>query len=80
MSHEMLMAISSGYVDDEWRGLVEIKAGVSRIAPELLERPGYEEFFDPCVTVRGTDASRAEYRVLGPDGRMHAYEPASGLN
>ena len=59
---EMLIAVRSGYVDDD--GLHEIVAGKTRIAPEVLERPGYEEFFEPGVSVRGTDSTRCEGRAM----------------
>jgi hypothetical protein len=43
---EMLVAVASGFVEDAGE-LVELTAGWTRIHPELLERAGYSEFFEP---------------------------------
>lgn len=70
---EMLIATSSGFVEDDGE-LVEIERGKTRIASEVLEREGYAEFFDAAVSVRGTDSTRSERRVLLPDGKMVAVD------
>jgi hypothetical protein len=71
-ANEMLVAVSSGFVDDGGEAR-EITAGRDRIAPEVLrDRPQYGEFFDPGVTARGTDATSARYRVTLPGGRVVA--------
>ena len=74
MSNAMYVAIRSGFVEDDGQ-LVEINAGRTRVAPEVLKRPGFAEFFDEHVRANGTDATRSEYRVMMPDGRLAAYRP-----
>jgi hypothetical protein len=70
--NEMLIAVSSGFVEDGGEAR-EITAGRDRIAPEVLdERPQYGEFFDRSVRARGTDALSARYRVRMPSGRVLA--------
>jgi len=69
---EMLVALGDGVVDDGGT-LVEIKAGKTRIAPEVLaERPEYGDLFDRSVSVRGTNATQARYRIRLPDGVLIA--------
>lgn len=67
MTTELLIAIRSGEVLDTASGnLVEITSGVTRIAPEVYERdPDYRHYFDPEVTVAGSDATRSITRVRG---------------
>jgi hypothetical protein len=68
-ANEMLIAVNSGFVDDDGEAR-EITAGRDRIAPEILrERPQYREFFDPAVSAPGTNAAQARYRVTLPGGR-----------
>lgn len=69
-SNEMLICCRSGYVRD-WDGeLTEVTAGVSRIAPELLEeRPQFGEFFEAGLSAKGSSAE-ARYRTELPDGRV----------
>lgn len=70
--NEMLIAVSSGFVEDGGEAR-EITAGRDRIAPEVLaERPQYGEFFDRKVTAKGSDALSTRYRVRTPDGRVIA--------
>jgi hypothetical protein len=67
----MLVAVQSGFVEDGGQ-LFEITAGKTRIAPEVLERPGYSEYFEDGVTARGTNSERTELRYMGRDGKLHA--------
>ena len=66
---EMLVAHTSGFLVEDGQ-LVEITREQSRIAPEVLDRPGYSQFFDPAVRVRGTDSTRSVVRTVMPDGSM----------
>lgn len=67
--NEMLIACRDGYVKDG--GLVEVKAGITRIAPEVLdERPQYGDFFERSFSAPGTDAMRVRTRVSLPGGRV----------
>jgi hypothetical protein len=70
----MLTALRSGWFIEPDGTLVEIVAGRTRISPEVLERPGFAEYFEPYISAPGTDSSRSEVRTLGPDGRMYADE------
>lgn len=68
-ANEMLIAMRGGYLDDHGE-LVEIKAGISRIAPEVLdERPQYGDFFERGFSAPGTNAVEARYRITLPGGR-----------
>lgn len=71
---EMLIALRDGYLDDEGE-LVEIKAGVTRIAPEILAaRPQYGDFFERGHSAPGTNAVQARYRVTLPgSSTVHAF-------
>ncbi len=71
---KMHVAIRSGFVEEDGE-LQEITRGVTRVAPEVLERPGYAEYFDVAVTARNSDAHRSEYRGITPDGRVFAFDP-----
>ncbi len=70
----MHVAIRSGFLVENGEP-VEIIAGRSRVAPGVLERPGYSEYFDSCVVARGSDSTRTEYRAMTPDGHMVAHDP-----
>lgn len=67
-ANEMLIALRDGYLDDGGE-LVEIKAGITRIAPEILAaRPQYGDFFERGFSAPGTNAVQARYRVTLPGG------------
>jgi hypothetical protein len=74
----MHVAVRSGFVVEDG-DLVEITRGRTRVAPEVLERDGYAEFFDATVTAKGTDSTRTICRGVGPDGRMFAIDDPRDL-
>ncbi len=81
-SGEMLVATSSGYVEDEGE-LREITSGVTRIAPEVFRRnpTGYGRFFHPSVVQRGLGSTRGiELRVTTPDGRTYCIDGRNTLS
>jgi hypothetical protein len=70
--NEMLIACRDGFLNDGGK-LVEVKAGVTRIAPEVLaERPQYGDFFERSFSAPGTDSLRVRSRVSLPGGTVLA--------